>query len=378
MISRPKVIFHGPLPPPHHGMAMLTEQILASSVSDEFDLIHIDTSDHRGTSNIGSFDAMNVLLALKHGFEFLLKLVLRRPNLVYIQIARTRFGLLRDVQFLLAARATRRRTLIHFQSRGFWDFFTSEPRLFQLIVRAAIPPGTRLVVLGNHLRQDFGNLIDPGNIDVIQNGAIDLGPGQPAGSREPIVVFMATLMAEKGVLDLLQAAVQVCRALPSVQFVVAGTWHREDEAEQARQFIKSNGLTTHVNFVGSVSGEDKVKLLRSAAVLAHPSRFELESQPLVVLDAMSAATPAVLTRIGTTPELMDDGVEGFLVQQGDSHELADRLIVLLNDPALRSRMGAAARRRYERDFTLESFAERLGCAWRCAIASTGQTTDSVD
>jgi glycosyltransferase involved in cell wall biosynthesis len=123
--------------------------------------------------------------------------------------------------------------------------------------------------------------------------------------------------------------------------------------------VSEHGLAEAVAFVGPLSGEARNELLRRAAVFAFPSRYSSEGHPLVLLEALSAATPCVATSIGAIPEIVADGEVGRLITEGDTEALVEALDVLLADPDARTRMGDAARRRYLESFTEEVFGARL-------------------
>jgi glycosyltransferase involved in cell wall biosynthesis len=87
-----------------------------------------------------------------------------------------------------------------------------------------------------------------------------------------------------------------------------------------------------------------------------------EGVPLVLAESMAAAVPVVATACGSVPDMVTDGVEGFVVGVGDHDALADRLIALASDPHLRRRLGAAGRDRARRQFDIAETArgyERL-------------------
>jgi glycosyltransferase involved in cell wall biosynthesis len=77
--------------------------------------------------------------------------------------------------------------------------------------------------------------------------------------------------------------------------------------------------------------------------------------PNVVLEACAAGVPVVATAVGGTPEIVEDGVTGYLVPPADPRRLAERLLELLRSPALRSRMGVAGRDNVRKRF---SFAQQ--------------------
>ena len=78
-----------------------------------------------------------------------------------------------------------------------------------------------------------------------------------------------------------------------------------------------------------------------------------------LLEAMACGKPVVATRIGGVPEVVEEGKTGLLVPPGDSPALAEALLRLLRDPALRTRMGEAGRRRAERLFDQRRQVEQI-------------------
>ena len=65
-----KIVIVGPLPPPYTGMSVVTRMLASSFLGDEFDIIHLDTTDKRAIGNMGKLDFMNIVLGLKHSFQF--------------------------------------------------------------------------------------------------------------------------------------------------------------------------------------------------------------------------------------------------------------------------------------------------------------------
>ncbi len=119
----------------------------------------------------------------------------------------------------------------------------------------------------------------------------------------------------------------------------------------ARRLATELGVAGRVEFVGRRSPAEVRELLRGVDLLALPSR--IEGFPYTILEAMAAGVPVVATRVYGIPEAVDDGVTGTLVGVGDVGALSAAFSTLIGDRALRSRMGNAARRRFEQRFTLE-------------------------
>lgn len=359
-----KILLVGSLPPPANGMTVITDLIVQSSLGESFRLIHSDTSDHREINKVGKVDTANVLLAFKHAVVFTAQLVRSRPHVVHIPIARTRLAFIRDCLFLLPARLSGSSVVAHLHSRLFAEFYCGETPAVRFLIRLAIRH-KRLqgIVLGKGRQHDFGELIPPERIHVVPNGVRDIGSGRPPEEREPVILHLSTLCREKGAFDVMAAAARLRESVPNLRLVLAGGWYRVDEEAEARSFIEKNGLERMTEIVGPVGRDEKTDLLREASVFAFPTMYAFEGHPLVILEALSAGTPVVASSVAAIPEMITDGEEGFLINAPDLDALTERLAVLLSNAPLRGRMGRAARRRFERDFTSDLFLSRLANIW---------------
>jgi glycosyltransferase involved in cell wall biosynthesis len=77
-----------------------------------------------------------------------------------------------------------------------------------------------------------------------------------------------------------------------------------------------------------------------------------------ILEAMSYGLPVVAPKVGGIPEIITDGVEGFLITTRDPRDFAEKCLLLSRDPALRKQMGVAARARVEKFFSAAAMAEK--------------------
>lgn len=349
----------------------MTAAVLDSCLTERFDLVHVDTSDHRSVSHIGTTDVRNAVLALLHARSFLRAYRRARPDLVYVPIARDRTGFLRDSLFLLPTRLAGTPLVVHLHSRDFATaFFLRESRGMQAPIRASLAPPTNAIVLGESRRSDFSGIVSSRRTHVVPNGIRDLGAGAPAGARPPTILHMATLRREKGTLALLEVMPKVRCAVPGAQLLLAGDWYTAGDRVAAKDLVDAAAPNQGVKLLGPITGATKLAALRGAAVFALPTTYQLEAHPVALVEALSTGTPIVATAIGAIPEMIHNGREGFLIEPGDLHGLVSRLVTMLRNPALRDSMGAAGRVRFERDFTQTRFADRLGAAWLTALGST--------
>lgn len=149
------------------------------------------------------------------------------------------------------------------------------------------------------------------------------------------LLFVGRLSVQKDLPTLLHA---LARTPPEVELHIVGDG---PERERLQRIVDEKNLHDRVTFRGWVNKERIVECYQHADVFVLPSRYE--GMPNVVLEAMACGLPIVATSIAGCDELVQENVNGFLVPVGDSEALAARLTALMNDPALRQRLGAGSR-----------------------------------
>jgi glycosyltransferase involved in cell wall biosynthesis len=203
---------------------------------------------------------------------------------------------------------------------------------------------------------------------VIYGGADPVRFSPDRGARRRGILFVGRLTPHKGVDRLLEA-------LPEhAELRVAGS-SGHDRNPPERDYPKLLGQLAagrRVRFLGAVPDPDLPALYREAEVVALPSVHRTcygreiavsELLGLAAIEAMASGTPVVASRVGGLPEVVEDGVTGFLVEPGDVLELRSRLGEVLADRRLRERLGRNARERVLEKFTWEACAERCLAAY---------------
>lgn len=356
--AKRRILLIGPLPPPAHGVAVLTSNLLASSVADRFDIVHLDTADRRGVDNIGRLDAGNVWLAGVHGARFVRLLSRHSFDAVYLPISKNALGFLRDSLFMGPAAMRGTPVILHFHGGQFDRFVRTAPAPLRILVRTLVRRAARAIVPGDGLKPMLHNLIAGERIVTVPNGVADLpardeSPGQRHGRVH--ILFLGNLLPGKGYVALLDAVQLLLDEGLDIEATFAGAVVDADVHERALATVRYGD--DRIRFHGEVDSATKVTLLHSANVLALPS--EDEAQPLVILEAMAAGLPVVSTRRGAIPETVVDGETGLLVEARDTPALTAALRRLIMDPALREIFGRAARARYVACYSVERWAERM-------------------
>jgi colanic acid/amylovoran biosynthesis glycosyltransferase len=168
------------------------------------------------------------------------------------------------------------------------------------------------------------------------------------------LLFVGRLAAVKGLPVLFEAIAQLRQDRPNVILTIAGDG---PDRQKLLQQAKELGIEENIRILGYQSQSQVRQLLGQSDVFVMSSFAE--GVPVVLMEAMAAGVPVVATRVAGVPELVEDGVSGFLVPPGEASELAERIAALLDDEELRNRFGKAGRAEVQAEFNIHNEAQRL-------------------
>lgn len=190
----------------------------------------------------------------------------------------------------------------------------------------------------------------------------------------PVVVCVSRLVPRKGQDTLIRALPEIRRHVPDTALLLVGEGpFHQDLARLARRV----GVAAHVVFTGAVPGEELPRHYAAGDVFAMPCRTrrygtDVEGLGIVFLEASALGLPVIVGDSGGAPEAVRDGETGFLVDGRDVAAVAARIVTLLGDDELRSRLGRAGREWVEQTWRWDLVAARL----RAMLDASGRPAGS--
>ena len=181
-------------------------------------------------------------------------------------------------------------------------------------------------------------------------------PTRPVSQRNEIL-FAGALIPRKGVHHLLEAFTRVRDELPEARLRLVGAPANRDYAAGLRRQVEARGLQERVSFEAHTPQAQLARRMAAARVLVLPS--ESEGLGKVIIEAMLCGTPVLASAVDGIPEIVEEGVTGFLVPVGDVAALAERLRQLFRDEDV-DRMGDRARAFAGSFFSPEAYVENYG------------------
>jgi glycosyltransferase involved in cell wall biosynthesis len=259
--------------------------------------------------------------------------------------------------------------ILHHVHTAYWDF----KRRNILIERMLSAITVRIICCSDFVR-DFvvrEEGISAGKVITIHNGVNDdplgCGVSEERGHEKKCVriTVVASLVENKGHAVLLTAFQRLAMLHPDLELSIVGDGPLRQNLEQQTNALS---IGNRVSFLGQ--RDDVPRLLACSDIIVLPSLYR-EGLSLSIIEAMSRAMPVVATSVGGNKELIEDGVNGFIVIPGDAADLEAKLRILISDEDLRKTMGLAGRRRYEEKFSSAIMIRQIEVLYHSLLTAKG-------
>ncbi|MDP8230602.1 MAG: glycosyltransferase [Candidatus Gorgyraea atricola] len=287
---------------------------------------------------------------LKSFLLFAAKLVFDRTIKIVHVCSSSKGSFYRKAMILILSRLFKKATIFHIHGGGFHLFHDRGTILRKFFIRKVLDITDSIIVLSESCLLDIKGITKNRNIKVIPNPIDTSDFISIRGSRDnsSLNVFTAgRLYWLKGTYDILDIIPRILKEIPGVKFHLAG----DGDVEKVREIVRNKGIEKNVFLPGWLDKHGLIKNLKDAGIFLLPSYTE--GLPVAMLEAMASGLPVVSTRVGGIPELVEDGVNGFLVEPGEKQKLGNRIIKLLKDADLRNRMGKNNIDKIDRFFRLD-------------------------
>ena len=217
------------------------------------------------------------------------------------------------------------------------------------------------IIKGKTMKWDVNSYISDDRLLYLPSSIEDHPPNSTIHvEKEALqVLFLSNLIPSKGPFEVLRAAKIVLEKRPDVRFIMAGADLFRDFTKRLKSYISRNGLEDFICMPGPVHGNQKASLMASSDIFVFPTYYEYEVFGTVNIEAMSWGLPVISSNEAGIPDIVLDGVTGFLVNPKDPEEIADKILTLVEHPDLRKAMGKKGREEFENKYTFQVYEKNL-------------------
>lgn len=370
-------ILVGLIPPPYSGLSVAFQMLIDGFEEQGLSYQVVDISPRAKDRIWGKWSWGRFWEYLRILLKYFYTVSGSKKN-IYITIAQSRVGFLRDLLMIWFARFGRHRIVVHLHGGNYDGFYATQPCWLKWLIRATLRQTDAVLVLGERLRKmyDFEPALKnrihvvpnglPFKLDNLSQSAKEIKEGEPIR-----LLYLSNLIESKGYLDVLEA-IQIlvkehglkveCRFCGSFSQNVADDV-RVRSAEHGKQlfmdFVSEHNLDNCIEYVGFVSGKTKQEELKRAHLFVLPTNYKNEGQPISIIEAMAYGCVLVSTRYRAIPDMLIDGKNGYFVEYGKPEQIAQALINASQNPDKFHQMSNYSIAHFKKHFTRKAHLDRI-------------------
>ena len=218
---------------------------------------------------------------------------------------------------------------------------------------------SRIIVLGSVWHNFIVDILPDlrKNVVILPNATRVAKPQYRSDKDIIKILFLGRIGKNKGTPQLIEALKNI-DSIFSWHAILAG----DGDIESTKSLVVEYGLEKRISLPGWVGADEVETLLADADILTLPSFSE--NLPMSVIEGMAAGLAIVATPVGAVEDIITDGETGLLVPPGDVKALADALRRLIEDAALRHKLGKAAASFHRSHLDIDVYASTLAALWR--------------
>lgn len=311
------------------------------------------------TASLSHNRLIKILSLLKAICQFLYFMLFRYEIKIIHIHSGSKVSFWRKSIFILIGKAFGKKIICHMHGGAFKDFTEKNSKKVHYVIRHT----DCLIALSESWRQYFEQEFNLKNI-VVVNNIIDYPHFEPQPHDIPTLLFLGCINKNKGIYDLLDVIIQnKTEYNHKMKLLIGG----KGEVESIRKNIKDNNISDIVSYIGWVSGEKKIEVFNQSDIFILPSYYE--GLPVSILEAMSYSMPIISTNIGGIPEIVKDGVNGYLIHPGNKEKLKQTIDILITNTGLQREMGKESQRMVRR-FLPESVIRQLSDLYKSLLINS--------
>lgn len=337
-----QILFFCSFPPPNTGQTIGTKLTFdcINNVVAPCNKINI-VDKKRLERKSGDFDLRYLFILIFKILQLIFSLVTGNYKYVYVVYSSTKFSLLRDVIYTYIIKTfSKAKIVAQIHSGNYGDNFKKgfyNKRLKWLLKKVDI------MIFNSLLLNKVNSYIEPGKVAYIPNmissdiicsdSEIEnkIQYKKNNGFREISIFFISNMIEEKGYKDLTIAAGIFKRNYPKIDFTIylIGGWPSQKIREDYINSLDEIDLSSNVKVYDSINDRQKLKsFFLKADIFVLPTYYPIEAQPFSIIEALNAATPVISTYHASIPDLIQDNVNGHLVNPKDVNAIVQSLYKL--------------------------------------------------
>lgn len=272
-------------------------------------------------------------------------------------------AMFRDLILLISTRFLFKKIILHTHAGGSSMLYKDLGLFMKFLYRKAFFKPDSLVKLTEYSHGD-DIILSPNKIFVVPNGIKNEFKDHyrttfKRPEKKINLLYAGAMYEERGILDLIESLNIVIQEGIDVSLKLMGVFISQKFKQKVKTLIANNNLTNHVVFLGTKINNEKWKVFYNTDIFCFPTYVPSETFGIVLIESMQFKIPIVSTKWNGTPYVVDDGINGLLVEPKNPKDMASKIIRLAKSEELRERLGQNGRKKFLSNYSLKKFQSNM-------------------
>lgn len=356
-----KILYLIQLPPPLHGASKINFFVYHSKLINlNIEPYLVELKFCNDLTEIGKFSWRKIIYYIVFLKKLITALSTKDIDFTYFTINVTGNAFYRDFLIAMILKLFRVKIIYHLHGTGVAE--NCKNKLKKFLYRLCFNHSHIITVAPRLANTEFQDLdLKNAQIYSAENGIpiIEYNVNNQVIIKKDKIylLFLSILTQSKGIYVLLEALALLKQKNYPIHLDVIGGELDKNEPAKIKHFIQAHQLNDFVTLHGPIYDITKYEYLSKADIFIHPTLND--SFGLVILEAMQFAKPVISTIEGGIPNIIEDGITGYLVEKNNAAALAEKIELLIKNPQQQKEMGCKGRQRFLNYFTEQHFEKRM-------------------
>lgn len=359
MIKKKRILVIGQTPPPFGGQALMIQALLEGEYLNA-ELFHVRLDFSKNFDDMGSFKLYKFWGLFKAILQTWIYRFYYNISVVYYGPAGpNKIAMLRDLILLISTRFLFKKTIFHTHAGGSSKLYKDLGFLLKTLYRIAFFKPDALVTLTDYSHGD-DVILNPKKVFVVPNGIKDEYEGYHNRHTKNLkktidLLYVGAMYKERGILELIVSLKIVKDNGIKAKLKLMGIFISTEFEAQVKLLITNYKLDDDVVFTGSKINSEKWEVFFNTDIFCFPTYVPSETFGIVLIESMQFKIPVVATRWNGIPFVVNDGLNGFIVEPKNPEDMASRIIELAKNEELRHRFGQNGRDKFVSEYSMSKF-----------------------
>lgn len=361
--KKKRVLILGQTPPPYGGQALMLQTLLDGDYKHA-KLFHVRLDFSKDFNDLGSFKLYKFWSLFKAIFTtWIYRFYYNISIMYYGPAGPNKIAMFRDLILLISTRFLFKKVILHTHAGGSSLLYKDLGLFMKALYRGAFFKPDSLVMLTDYSHGD-DIVLKPKKVFVVPNGIKDEfeehGRETTKKPEKKInLLYVGAIYKERGILDLIESINIVSQKGIDVSLKLMGVFISRKFEHEVKTLVANYNLIDDVIFLGPKINNEKWKVFYNTDIFCFPTYVPSETFGVVLIEAMQFKIPIVSTKWNGTPFVVDDGINGLLVEPKNPKDMASKIIELAKSDKLRLRLGQKGRDKFLSNYTLKKFRSNM-------------------